>query len=52
MPSMYRHPNYIIAMTYIRMQERSQDFYKGGAQLDGEVAIVDGEAAHGQLCWP
>ena len=30
----------------------SQDFHKGGAQLDGEVVIVCGEASHGQVCWP
>ena len=27
-------------------------FHKGGAQLDGEAAIIRGEAAHGQQSWP
>ena len=34
------------------IQGRSQDFHKGGAQLESEVTVVCGKAAHGQLCWP
>ncbi len=42
----------ICAFPFNSKQGYSQDFYKGGAQLEGEVVIVSSEAAHGQLCWP
>ena len=38
-------------LTRMRMnhyvQGHSQDFHEGGVQLDGEVVIVRGKAAHG-----
>ena len=34
------------------MQGCSQDFCKGGAQLEGGIEILCGKAVYGQLCWP